>query len=246
MSDSFVTRQDPVRRGVAVTLGAVFLVYLPYFHAFWLHLSGREFSVAELMLYPLVIGGGAVVLITALVRHLFRERLIDLNRRPGRRLTDIVVGVLMCAVSFVVMVAFSLLIAPLLPEQSGPPPKAVTTLIKALGESPLLLAVWLGPVVWLGVATFEELSRVFLLDRLWKLWPGALCRWAVIVLSAVVFGLVHIYQGVAAVVAVSLLGLVYALYYLRFGRVWPLIIGHALFDSVQIASAVSAGRGGTP
>jgi membrane protease YdiL (CAAX protease family) len=39
------------------------------------------------------------------------------------------------------------------------------------------------------------------------------------------------------------LGLVYALYYLRFGRVWPLIIAHAAFDSLQILQAVNAGAG---
>ncbi len=225
------------------TLVALILVYLPYLHAFWIHQSGREISVAELMLYPLLLGGAEVALILVLIRCLFRERIADLNRKAGRWFTDILSGLLLCVISFAVMIVHASLIAPLLPERSGPPPQAVETLFRALAENPKLLVLWLGPVVWLGVAAFEELSRVFLLDRLWKLWPGPTGRGGAILLSSILWGLIHFYQGTSSVVGVSLLGLVYALYYLRFGRVWPLIIAHAAFDSLQILQAVNAGGG---
>ena len=229
------------RRRPRATLGALILVYMPYLHAFWVHQSGRAISVAELMLYPLLIGGAGVALILLLIRCLFREQISDLNRRSGRWFTDVLSGLLLCTVSFAVMIAHASLIAPLLPQRSGPPPHAVETLFRALAEDPRLLILWLGPVVWLGVAAFEELSRIFLLDRLWRLWPGPASRMGVIAFSSILWGLVHFYQGISSVVGVSLLGLVYALYYLRFGRVWPLIIAHALFDSLQILQAVSTG-----
>jgi membrane protease YdiL (CAAX protease family) len=238
-----MTRNAPPNRGPRVTFLALLLVYLPYLYAFWVHLSGREISVTELMLYPLLLGGAEVALILILIRYVFRERVGELNRKPGRWITDIASGVLLCVVSFALMIAYSVLLAPFLPQRSGPPPAAVETLFRALTESRLLLVLWLGPVVWIGVAAFEELSRVFLLDRLWELWPGASARWATVLLSAVMWGLVHIYQGFSSVVSISLLGLIYALYYMRFGRVWPLIIAHALFDSLQILQAVRAGGG---
>lgn len=223
-------------RSPSVTLLALVLVFLPYLHAFWIHVSGQEVSVAELFLYPLLVGGAGIVLISLLLRYLFQERLAQLNRRPARWFTDVSTGVLLCIASFVLMIAHSALFAPLLPRPSEPP-QVVQTLLRALSENPLLLALWLGPVVWIGVAAFEELSRVFLLDRLWKLWPGRTGRWSAVVLSALVWALVHIYQGVSSVVSISLLGLMYAAYYLRFGRVWPLIIAHALFDSIQVGLA---------
>jgi membrane protease YdiL (CAAX protease family) len=110
-------------------------------------------------------------------------------------------------------------------------------------NDPLLLVVWLGPVVWLGVAAFEELTRVFMLNRLWTVWPQPVARWLAMVVSAALFGLVHIYQGSVSMVAITLLGFLYALYYSRFGRVWPMIIGHALYDSVQVIQVVLAFRG---
>jgi membrane protease YdiL (CAAX protease family) len=33
---------------------------------------------------------------------------------------------------------------------------------------------------------------------------------------------------------ITLQGLLYGLYYQRFGRVWPLIIAHAMYDSIQV------------
>jgi membrane protease YdiL (CAAX protease family) len=234
MSDAIRPADRP---SVRDTLLALALVFLPYLHALWIHLTGRGLSVAELFLYPLLLGGAEVAIILILIRLVFRERVGDLNRKPGRWFRDIASGLLLLVVSFAVMLLHSVLLAPLLPQPAAPP-AVVTNLLHVLSKSPVLLVVWLGPVVWIGVALFEELSRVFFLDRLWKLWPGPTGRWTAVVLSAGIWGVVHIYQGLSSVVSVFLLGLVYALYYLRFGRVWPLVIAHALFDSVQILSAV--------
>jgi membrane protease YdiL (CAAX protease family) len=114
------------------------------------------------------------------------------------------------------------------------------TLFTGVVNDPLLLAVWLGPVVWLGVAAFEELTRAFMLNRLWTVWPQPVAYWLVMIASAALFGLAHIYQGPASVVAIALQGFLYAWYYRRFGRVWPMIIGHALYDSLQVIQVVMA------
>lgn len=63
-------------------------------------------------------------------------------------------------------------------------------------------------------------------------------RWMGIVLSAILFGLSHLYQGPAGVVSVTLEGLILALWYMRSGRIFPLIISHYLYDAVQIVQVV--------
>ena len=52
--------------------------------------------------------------------------------------------------------------------------------IEGARRHPGLLALWLGPVVWFGIAGFEELWRVHLLRRLWRVLPGKAGQWAVI------------------------------------------------------------------
>ena len=56
--------------------------------------------------------------------------------------------------------------------------------------------------------------------------------------SAILFGLMHYYQGPAGVISIGVMGLVYALVYVRRGRIWPLIVGHALYDAWSIGMAV--------
>ncbi len=100
------------------------------------------------------------------------------------------------------------------------------------------MALWIGPVVWIGVAAVEELARVFLLSRLWIVWPGTAARWGAVVVSALLFGLAHAYQGPAGVIGTAFLGFIAAWFYLVRGRVWPLIISHALYDSAWIVFGV--------
>jgi membrane protease YdiL (CAAX protease family) len=224
---------------------AVVAVCVPiYVFALWSHLSQQTITLRELFLYPLLLGGGNVVLALLIYRFICGERIASLNLKAGKWRTDVLVGILLAAVFLGLLVFQQVVQSRWLPRAAGPPPQTVITLFQGIVSNPLLLAIWLGPVAWLGVATFEELSRVFMLNRLWTVWPQPLARWSILLLSACLFGLVHIYQGSVSVVAIALQGFIYGWYYMRFGRVWPMIIGHALYDSFQVVQVVIAFKGG--
>ena len=121
----------------------------------------------------------------------------------------------------------------------GPPSNpTMLTLIRGLVRDPLLLAVWLGPVVWIGVAAFEEIQRAFMLDLLTDVAPKAWHKALILLLSAVLFGLAHLYQGPAGMAGNFLNAIVLGIFYLGRGRIGPMIIGHALYDSVQVLMLV--------
>lgn len=176
-------------------------------------------------------------------RFICGQRIASLNIKPGKWYTDVLVGILLAAFFLGLFVLQQFIQSRWFPRTAGPPPEELVTLFNGIVNDPLLLAVWLGPVAWLGVATFEELTRVFMLSRLWTVWPHPLGRWLVMIVSAALFGLAHVYQGPANAIAIALQGLLYAWYYHRFGRVWPMIICHALYDSVQVIQVVIAFRG---
>ncbi len=230
----------PITQIIAV---AVVLIP-PYALAIWSHLSQRTITLKELFLFPLLLGGGSVVLILLVYRIICGERIASLNIKPGKWYTDLLVGPLLAVFFLGLFVLQQVIQSRWLPRTAGPPPEELIILFNGIVNDPLLLAVWLGPVAWLGVATFEELTRVFMLNRLWTVWPQPLGRWVVMIASAVLFGLAHIYQGPVNAIAIALQGLLYAWYYKRFGRVWPMIIGHALYDSAQVIQVVIAFRGG--
>lgn len=236
-------RATPTGSGTAARhLLAVGLSVIPLFiFTIWFHLTREDpLTIRQMLAYPLVIGGGATVYMLLLLRYLCRERPRDLNLKPGRWYTDALAGIVLTLIFGAILVTGEMTLGRWLPR---PPSRDIGNLLEGLARNPLLLALWLGPVVWIGVAGFEELSRVFLLSRLWKVWGSAGGRWAAVVLFAALFGAVHLYQGPAAIISTGVMGLAGGAYYLKFGRVWPLIIAHGLYDSITIATVITMIRG---
>ena len=68
--------------------------------------------------------------------------------------------------------------------------------------------------------------------------------WAAAVVSSVIFGFGHAYQGIANVPKIALVGGVFAALYLLTGSVWLPMLLHAIFDAVQgrAASRVLGGN----
>jgi membrane protease YdiL (CAAX protease family) len=103
---------------------------------------------------------------------------------------------------------------------------------------------WRFPVLVLSAAQngiYEEVIVVgYLLSRLDKL--GVKPGWA-IVISATIRGSYHLYQGIGAFFGNAAMGVIFGLFYRRYGRVTPLIIAHTLIDAVTfVGYALLAGH----
>jgi membrane protease YdiL (CAAX protease family) len=93
---------------------------------------------------------------------------------------------------------------------------------------------WAIPVLVLSAiqnAVLEEVVVVgYLLTRLRQLgWTTA----TMIAASALLRGSYHLYQGFGAFVGNAVMGVVFALFFLRTGRLWPLIVAHTILDVVS-------------
>ncbi|HEX9831788.1 MAG TPA: CPBP family intramembrane glutamic endopeptidase [Mycobacterium sp.] len=87
----------------------------------------------------------------------------------------------------------------------------------------------------------EEVIVVgFLFTRLRQLKMSPL---AAVILTSVLRGLYHLYQGFGAGLGNLAMGLVFGYVYVRTGRLWPLIVAHALIDAVAfVGYALAAGH----
>jgi len=210
--------------------------------AIWYRLSkGDAISIEDMLLFPLLFGGGNIILILFLNKFLLNEPLNTFSKGKGTWYRDIIAGIILALISFGIFFAALTGISPLLPERE-PPSQEVLKLLTGLASNPLYLAIWLGPVVWLGVAAFEEMVRVFFMDCLWRMKQGKVWEIFSLVLVAACTGLIHYYQGYFAVVTIFVQGLVIGYLYYRWRRIWPLIIAHGLFDSLQIIMFVAQVR----
>jgi len=103
---------------------------------------------------------------------------------------------------------------------------------------------WRFPVLVLSAAQngiYEEVIVVgYLLSRLDKLGVHPA---AAIAISATIRGSYHLYQGIGAFFGNAAMGVIFGLFYRRYGRVTPLIIAHTLIDAVTfVGYALLAGH----
>lgn len=84
------------------------------------------------------------------------------------------------------------------------------------------------------VGVYEELTaRGFLLARCRAAIGGV---WMPVLLSAVLFGLGHAYQGWIGVAQTTVIGVIFAASTVRWGTLWPAIFAHALLNTLSVAT----------
>lgn len=86
-------------------------------------------------------------------------------------------------------------------------------------------------LIWSAANAFSEeiVVVMWLTTRLQQL---RIPPWVALLLSAVLRGSYHLYQGWSAGLGNIIMGLIFGTYYLKTRRVWPLILGHFLIDAV--------------
>jgi membrane protease YdiL (CAAX protease family) len=109
------------------------------------------------------------------------------------------------------------------------------------GNLPLLLLVL--ALVYVSSSFGEEVTyRGFLITRIAELGSGGRGAWRIgVLISSVVFGLIHFSWGPAGMVQTGVMGLALGLCYLAIGRrLWPLILAHAYLDSILLVQVFQA------
>ncbi|MFZ0470698.1 MAG: CPBP family intramembrane glutamic endopeptidase [Thiogranum sp.] len=86
----------------------------------------------------------------------------------------------------------------------------------------------------LFVGVYEELTaRGFLLARCLTAFDSV---WAPVLVSSALFGLGHIYQGWIGVAQTTVIGVIFAIFTLRWATLWPAIMAHAALNTLSVAT----------
>jgi hypothetical protein len=146
MTPSAILDKQPWQRHPITQILTVVVVYVPlYVFALWSHLSQQTTTLRELFLYPLLLGGGNVVLVLLIYRFICGERIASLNLKPGKWFTDVLAGILLAVVFLGLIVLQQAIQSRWLPRTAGPLAEELITLFSGIVNNPLLLAIWLGP-----------------------------------------------------------------------------------------------------
>ena len=200
----------------------------------WYRLTQNEnFTTTDMTVYPLLFGGGSIILILLLNKFLLKDTFKEtFNSGKGTWYWDILIGVGLTIIYFVMFFVERATLYQWIPNRN-PPNTELIDVMADLANSPLLMVIWFGPVLWIGIALFEELSRTFLLKTLWNVNDNKDWQILAIFLASTLIGVVHLYQGIAGIISIGLKSLVVSFYFYKYRRLLPLIISHGLYDGLQ-------------
>lgn len=152
---------------------------------------------------------------------------------PRRLLVLIGRGLLL----FVAIMIFEILITPftdpLILKLTGAQPHQAEHYFAAL-QGNLGLLLYLIPLGWVFGGLGEEfLHRGLIMTRIAQVLGDGRGAWiASVALQSVVFCLGHIYQGPVGIFGTFVIGMIYAVGSIAWGRnLWPAIVAHAVFDT---------------
>jgi uncharacterized protein len=153
-------------------------------------------------------------------------------RKPRNWLVTILKSL---AVALLVLASVVMVINPLLQSIPNLEPRDMSHFNVLTGNLPNLIINLV--LMWITAGFLEEfLWRGYLMERLLDLigsnsWSAVL---TVILVSSTIFGLAHGYQGLLGVLKTGAVGLVFGFSYFIFKRnLWPLVLAHALIDTLD-------------
>lgn len=193
-------------------------------------------STNEFFLGPLLFGGGMIFGMLFLHIVVCRDRLESLGFRIPGVWIDVITGIGMGIGLLVLRSWLQPFLLGLFPAR--PPSEEILQLIHSVSSNTWLLGLWLGPVVWIGIAGFEEIWRCFVLRRFWNVFSSRPGQWIVLLGVSALIGMAHGYQGPAAIISIGLKSILMGWYFMATGRGRTLIVSHAVYDTMQIVQAV--------
>ncbi len=202
----------------------------------WYRLTQTEnFTTTDMTVYPLLFGGGTIILILFLNKFLLKDTFkTTFNSGKGTLYWDILIGLGLTVIYFAMFFLERATLMQWIPRNSPPNTELIDVMID-LANSPILIVIWFGPVLWIGIALFEELSRTFLLKSLWNISENNNWQITAIFLASALIGTVHLYQGLAGVISIGLKSVIMCFYFYKYRRLLPLVISHGLYDGLQFA-----------
>jgi len=169
-----------IKQLIALTV----IVLIPFGMMIWFRAHDSSgFASIELILYPILFGGSSIGVLYLLKRFFLKETFTEFNSGKGKWSSDILWGFGLTTIYFILFYVERLTLSNIL---SFNPNMELLGLMLDMRESPILLILWFGPVLWIGIALYEELIRVFILSSLWKISNKQIWSIAVIFISAFV------------------------------------------------------------
>ncbi len=203
------------------------------------------FSVKWVTNYFQITGAGSIgiwsaILMATLFMKQRKIRWFDLGLRLPKGKREWIISLLLALLIVVaVFLIISLVLYPVLTKFGFEEPSVALDSFTFFLGKPKVFIVYLIGVVWFGAALGEELlMRGFLLSRLVDLiGKTKLGYFVALIIHAIIFGMLHSYQGVVGIVTTTVVAIIFGLiYFVAKRRLFPLILAHGIIDTVSLTA----------
>ena len=209
------------------------VVFIPFGLMIWFRIhQSTGFASTELIVYPLLFGGLSIAMLLFIKKYFLKEQFSDFNSGKATWYKDLSWGIFLAIIYFVLFFLERFTLSNILQFNSN---MELLGLMLDMRENPIFLFIWFGPVLWIGIALYEELIRVFILTSLWKWSRTYTWTICVVFISALIIGLTHWSQGSYGIVTIGIKSLVSGYFFYRKRRLMPLVYAHILYDGLQVA-----------
>lgn len=181
---------------------------------FWLHIINALFMFFIVYLNKRVTGWNWGNLGFARPQNLWRPLLVFLG-------------------CFGAIILLALYIQPYFQTLSSPPDLSHLMVLRQ--NLPLLIIALV--TIWITAAFLEEMVfRAYLINTLdLLLGRNAWSTWVAIIISSVIFGMMHAWQGLAGILTTACVGFIFGIGFIYNGRrIWPLILVHGIIDTITL------------
>ncbi len=141
--------------------------------------------------------------------------------------------IVLTVLTLAVMIFISVFVKPILYEIGTPPDISHFAILQ--NNLPLLISTIL--LIWIFSAFLQEIIfRAFLINSLdVLLGNNSRSIWSALIISSVVFGFMHAWQGISGILLTGVVGFVFGLVYVFNGRrLWPVILTHGILDTITL------------
>ena len=219
-----------VRNTLIISLGFIIAVWIYRIirNTFYLDSVLDLFeSLPDVFLQAFITAILVIVCVTFLLR-LSKEKYTDIGFWKDKLSKQIGFGILFGILIFIIdTFIISIILNSFLPETSA---KGIDMAKLFSNSGYVFIFLFIG--IFKGGFS-EELWRIFVLTRFERLFgkPGLIIA---LILSSVIFGIGHLYQGLSGLISISIIGLMYALVYLRKRSALEAVFAHATENIVSI------------
>jgi membrane protease YdiL (CAAX protease family) len=103
--------------------------------------------------------------------------------------------------------------------------------VEPLTQRPSGLYHWM---LWMGLAVSAGFCEEFVVRGYGTgfLMRWGVNRWVAAVITSVLFGILHIYEGPHAMLVIAVWGLLFAIPFVKTGSIWPGVVAHTAIDAI--------------